>query len=53
MRALRRTTPAMALFPLRLFLGATFVYAGIQKLSDPGFLHPGVPSAKPRSWVPM
>jgi thiosulfate dehydrogenase (quinone) large subunit len=27
--------------PLRLFLGATFVYAGIQKISDPGFLQPG------------
>ncbi|MHB8659584.1 MAG: TQO small subunit DoxD [Solirubrobacteraceae bacterium] len=27
--------------PLRIFLGLTFVYAGIQKLSDPGFLHPG------------
>jgi thiosulfate dehydrogenase [quinone] large subunit len=37
-------SPAMALFPLRLFLGITFVYAGIQKLSDPGFLHPGAPS---------
>ncbi len=35
---------AMALFPLRLFLGITFVYAGIQKLSDPGFLHPGAPT---------
>ena len=23
---------------------ATFVYAGIQKLSDPGFLHPGAPT---------
>ncbi len=34
----------MALFPLRLFLGATFVYAGIQKLSDPGFLHAGAPT---------
>lgn len=34
----------MALFPLRLFLGGTFVYAGIQKLSDPGFLHPGAPT---------
>jgi len=33
--------PATALVPLRLFLGITFVYAGIQKLSDPGFLHPG------------
>ena len=30
--------PGLALFPLRLFLGGTFVYAGIQKLSDPGFL---------------
>jgi thiosulfate dehydrogenase [quinone] large subunit len=37
-------SPAMALFPLRLFLGLTFVYAGIQKLSDPGFLHPGAPT---------
>ena len=30
-----------ALLPLRLFLGATFVYAGLQKISDPGFLQPG------------
>ena len=37
-------TPALALFPLRPFLGVTFVYAGIQKLSDPGFLHPGAPT---------
>jgi thiosulfate dehydrogenase [quinone] large subunit len=34
----------MALLPLRLFLGITFVYAGVQKLSDPGFLHPGAPT---------
>jgi thiosulfate dehydrogenase [quinone] large subunit len=34
----------MALLPLRLFLGVTFIYAGIQKLSDPGFLHPGAPT---------
>jgi thiosulfate dehydrogenase [quinone] large subunit len=33
--------PAAALLPLRAFLGVTFVYAGIQKLSDPGFLHRG------------
>jgi thiosulfate dehydrogenase [quinone] large subunit len=33
--------PAAALLPLRAFLGGTFVYAGIQKLADPGFLHPG------------
>lgn len=38
MSALR---PGAALLPLRLFLGATFVYAGIQKLTDPGFLHAG------------
>ena len=31
----------LALLPLRLFLGATFVYAGVYKLSDAGFLHPG------------
>jgi len=37
-------SPAMALLPLRLFLGITFVYAGIQKLSDPGFLHAGAPT---------
>jgi thiosulfate dehydrogenase (quinone) large subunit len=36
--------PATALLPLRLFLGGTFVYAGVQKLSDPGFLHPGAPT---------
>src|SRR5205823_4710258 len=34
----------MALLPLRLFLGVTFVYAGVQKLSDPGFLHAGAPT---------
>jgi thiosulfate dehydrogenase [quinone] large subunit len=34
-------TAGMALFPLRLFLGGTFVYAGVQKLTDPGFLHAG------------
>ena len=42
-----RTTaiePGLALLPLRLFLGVTFVYAGVQKLSDPGFLHPGAPT---------
>jgi thiosulfate dehydrogenase [quinone] large subunit len=37
-------TPGIALLPLRLFLGGTFVFAGIQKLSDPGFLHPGAPT---------
>jgi thiosulfate dehydrogenase (quinone) large subunit len=32
---------AYGTLPLRLFLGATFVYAAIQKISDPGFLQPG------------
>src|SRR3954453_8991668 len=36
--------PGLALLPLRLFLGATFVSAGVQKLSDPGYLHPGAPT---------
>jgi thiosulfate dehydrogenase (quinone) large subunit len=27
--------------PLRLFLGVTFLYAGLQKLNDPGYLVPG------------
>ena len=40
-RASQRITPGLALLPVRLFLGVTFVYAGYQKLSDPGFLHPG------------
>jgi len=44
MPRLRTLTPAAALFPLRLFLGLTFVYGGMQKLSDPGFLHPGAPT---------
>src|SRR5260370_21865275 len=32
---------AYGTLPLRLFLGVTFVYAGLQKVSDPGFLQPG------------
>jgi thiosulfate dehydrogenase [quinone] large subunit len=43
-RAPDRLSPGAALFPLRLFLGVTFVYAGIQKLSDPGFFHKGAPT---------
>jgi len=31
------------LLPLRLFLGVTFVYAGIQKITDPQFFHKGTP----------
>jgi thiosulfate dehydrogenase [quinone] large subunit len=33
----------MSLRLLRAFLGVTFVYAGIQKLADPNFLHAGTP----------
>jgi thiosulfate dehydrogenase [quinone] large subunit len=32
--------PGWVLLPLRLFLGITFVYAGIQKLTDPQFFTP-------------
>ena len=32
--------PAWILLPLRLFLGVTFVYAGLQKLTDPQFFKP-------------
>lgn len=32
---------AFGTLPLRLFLGATFAYAGLQKIADPGFLQPG------------
>lgn len=35
--------PAWVLLPLRLFLGITFVYAGIQKLTDPQFFNPHAP----------
>ncbi len=44
MLTLERWSAGAALFPLRLFLGVTFVYAGVQKLSDPGFLHRGAPT---------
>jgi len=32
--------PGWTLAPLRLFLGITFIYAGIQKLTDPQFFRP-------------
>jgi thiosulfate dehydrogenase [quinone] large subunit len=32
---------AYGTLPLRFFLGATFVYASLQKIADPGFLQPG------------
>ncbi len=36
--------PGVAILPLRLFLGITFVYAGFQKLADPGFFRSGSPT---------
>jgi len=36
--------PGVAILPLRLFLGLTFVYAGIQKLTDSGFFRAGSPT---------
>ncbi|MFJ4316359.1 DoxX family protein [Streptomyces lavendulae] len=36
--ALRETASRHALLPLRIFLGVTFVYAGLDKLTDPAFL---------------
>ncbi|GHO84672.1 TQO small subunit DoxD [Dictyobacter formicarum] len=33
-------SPGWILLPLRLFLGITFIYAGIQKLADPQFFDP-------------
>jgi len=38
------TVSAIALLPLRVFLGITFVYAGLDKLLDPAFLDVASPS---------
>jgi len=38
------TAQPVSLRVLRGFLGVTFVYAGIQKLADPNFLHAGSPT---------
>lgn len=35
--------PAWVLLPMRLFLGITFVYAGIQKFTNPQFFNPNAP----------
>jgi len=43
--ARRRTQPEWLLLPLRVFLGVTFTYAGLQKLSDPGYLDPNNPTS--------
>jgi thiosulfate dehydrogenase (quinone) large subunit len=33
--------PGFAILPMRFFLGITFIYAGIQKITDPGFFTAG------------
>ncbi len=35
--------PSTLLLPLRVFLGATFVYAGVQHLTDPSYFDPSRP----------
>lgn len=37
--------PAAALLPVRLFFGATFLYAGLDKLLDPTFFDPTSPAS--------
>ena len=37
--------PPLALLPLRLFLGVTFLYAGLDKLLDPAFLNASGPGS--------
>ena len=39
-RALGETLPGWVFAPLRLFLAVTFIYAGVQKLTDPQFFNP-------------
>jgi len=39
------SVPAWALVPLRVFLGATFVIAGLDKLLDPRFFDPSSPTS--------
>lgn len=40
-KGLRERAREYALLPLRIFLGITFVYAGLDKLTDSGFLSAG------------
>lgn len=41
----RASVPARALLPARLFFGATFVYAGLDKLLTPGFFDAANPAS--------
>jgi thiosulfate dehydrogenase [quinone] large subunit len=42
-RAVSAMIPAWVFAPLRLFLGVTFIYAGIQKLTDPQYFNTHAP----------
>ena len=35
--------PANVILPLRIFMGATFLYAGLQHLTDPSYFDPSKP----------
>ncbi len=39
------TATGWAVLPLRLFLGVTFVFAGVQKLADPRFFRASYPGS--------
>jgi thiosulfate dehydrogenase (quinone) large subunit len=41
----RENATHYALLPLRVFLGITFIYAGLDKLTDSAFLKPGGPGS--------
>jgi thiosulfate dehydrogenase [quinone] large subunit len=43
LRALLAADPTVALVPLRLFLGVTFCFAGLQKLANPNFFRSASP----------
>src|SRR3954452_5424066 len=40
-----QTSRDWSLWPLRLFLGVTFTFAGLQKLANPGYLDPSSPTS--------
>ena len=41
----RPSVPATALLPIRLFFGATFLYAGVDKMLDASFFDPSAPGS--------
>ena len=40
-----RTSRDWSLWPLRMFLGVTFIFAGLQKLANPAYLDPSSPTS--------